>query len=159
MTRRKQKLVKYNPTLQRPVWSQKGEPASIPFTRVRLDNFRPKDIKAWRVPGDDLSWLNYRQAGTQSQRWIWKAFLTVMLPFLYHQHQLVVAAEAVKLGSLRRLLGNGWNIHKLQSTQGQWSWPETSSKQKKTLRVIFKLTIPLCREMIHSLLPFYHTCP
>lgn len=79
-----------------------------------------------------------------------------MVPF---QHQLVGAAEVVKLGSLRRLLGNDWNIHKLQSTQGRWSWPETTSKQKKTLKVIFKLTIPLCREMIRSLLPFYHTCP
>lgn len=82
-----------------------------------------------------------------------------MVPFLYLQHQLVRAAEVVKLRSLRRLLGNDWNIHKLQSMQGWWSWPETTSKQKKTLRVIFKLTTPSGREMIRSLLPFYHTCP
>ena len=54
---------------------------------------------------------------------------------------------------------NGWNIHKLKSTQRQRSWPETTFKQKKMLRAIFKLTIFLCREMTHSLLPFYHTRP
>lgn len=49
MTRRKQKVkrvVKYNPTLQRPLCFQKRKPACIPFTTVLLDNFRLKDSKA-----------------------------------------------------------------------------------------------------------------
>lgn len=82
---------------------QERGPAGTPSTSVMLDNFRLKCVKAWRVPGDLLSWLNYRQAEAESESW--QAFLTVTVHFLCLQHQ-AVRAEAVKLGSLRRLLEN-----------------------------------------------------
>lgn len=66
MTRRKQKvmrLVKYNPTLQRSLWSQKREPASMPFPSAILENYRPEDTNAWRVAGHLLAGQEHKVKG------------------------------------------------------------------------------------------------